>query len=38
MREAIGFGYGIRLLKQDFQETLISFLISQNNGIPRIKR
>jgi N-glycosylase/DNA lyase len=38
MREAIGFGYGIRLLKQDFQETLISFLISQNNGIPRIKK
>lgn len=38
MKEAIGFGYGIRLLKQDFQEMLISFLISQNNGIPRIKK
>jgi N-glycosylase/DNA lyase len=38
MKEAIEFGYGIRLLKQDFQEMLISFLISQNNGIPRIKK
>lgn len=38
MEEAIRFGHGIRLLRQDFQETLISFLISQNNGIPRIKK
>lgn len=38
MKEAIDFGHGIRLLRQDFQETLISFLISQNNGIPRIKK
>lgn len=38
MKEAIEFGYGIRLLRQDFQEMLISFLISQNNGIPRIKK
>lgn len=38
MREAINFGSGIRLLKQDFEETLISFLISQNNGIPRIRK
>ncbi|HHY64598.1 MAG TPA: DNA-3-methyladenine glycosylase 2 family protein [Clostridiaceae bacterium] len=38
MEEAIRFGYGIRLLRQDFEETLISFLISQNNGIPRIKK
>lgn len=38
MQEAISFGGGIRLLKQDFEETLISFLISQNNGIPRIRK
>lgn len=38
MREAIEFGHGIRLLRQEFQETLISFIISQNNGIPRIKK
>jgi len=38
MKEAIGFGHGIRLLRQDFQEMVISFLISQNNGIPRIRK
>lgn len=31
-------GRGIRILKQDFFETLISFIISQNNNIPRIKK
>lgn len=34
---AIEFGKGIHLLKQDVVETLFSFLISQNNHIPRIK-
>lgn len=38
MAEAIAFGQGMRLLKQDFHEMLISFLISQNNGIPRIRK
>ncbi|HHU90082.1 MAG TPA: DNA-3-methyladenine glycosylase 2 family protein [Clostridiaceae bacterium] len=38
MKEAISFGHGIRLLRQDFQETVISFIISQNNGIPRIQK
>ncbi len=38
MAEAINFGRGMRLLKQDFHEMLISFLISQNNGIPRIRK
>ncbi len=30
--------YGIRILKQDLFEALISFIISQNNNIPRIKK
>lgn len=38
IREAISFGQGIRILKQDPWETLISFIISANNGIPRIKK
>jgi len=38
MRKAIDFGYGIRILRQDFWETLISFIISANNRIPMIKK
>jgi len=34
---AYELGKGIRILKQDQWETLISFIISQNNNIPRIK-
>ncbi|MBO4301906.1 DNA-3-methyladenine glycosylase 2 family protein [Methanosarcinaceae archaeon] len=30
--------FGIRILRQDPWETLISFIISQNNNIPRIKK
>lgn len=37
MAEAIGFGSGIRILNQDLWETIVSFIISQNNNIPRIK-
>ena len=37
LKKACGFAGGIRLLRQDFWETLISFIISQNNNIPRIK-
>lgn len=37
MREAVHYGYGIRILGQDLWETIISFIISQNNNIPRIK-
>lgn len=38
MKEAIKTGYGIRLLRQDFWEILISFIISANNMIPRIMK
>lgn len=38
MKEAIKTGWGIRLLKQDFWEMLISFIISANNMIPRIMK
>lgn len=31
-------GGGIRIFRQDAWETLISFIISQNNNIPRIKK
>ena len=30
--------WGVRILRQDFFETLISFIISQNQQIPRIKQ
>ncbi|MGL6174502.1 MAG: DNA-3-methyladenine glycosylase family protein [Cellulosilyticaceae bacterium] len=38
MRQAIAFGPGIRILKQDPWEMLISFIISQNKAIPHIKQ
>lgn len=34
---SIEFGKGIRILNQDLWETIISFIISANNNIPRIK-
>lgn len=37
MKKSICYGYGIRILHQDIWETLISFIISANNNIPRIK-
>jgi len=36
--EAIDYGHGIRILNQEKWETLLSFIISQNNNIPRIKK
>lgn len=38
MSSAVEYGSGIRLLRQEFFETLISYIISQNNSIPNIKR
>lgn len=37
LREAIRYSPGIRILRQDSFEALVSFIISQNNNIPRIK-
>lgn len=37
MKISIQYGQGIRLLNQDLWETIISFIISANNNIPRIK-
>ena len=37
LEESIKFGNGIRILNQDLWEVLISFIISANNNIPRIK-
>ena len=37
MDEAISFGKGIRILRQELYETVFSFIISANNHIPRIK-
>lgn len=38
MQLAVDTGYGIRILRQDSWEALCSFIISQNNNIPRIKK
>ena len=37
LKISIQYGKGIRLLNQDLWETIISFIISANNNIPRIK-
>ncbi|MBP5657799.1 MAG: DNA-3-methyladenine glycosylase 2 family protein [Clostridia bacterium] len=36
--DALNYARGIRILRQDKWETLCSFIISQNNNIPRIKK
>ena len=38
IKEASDFGAGIRILRQDKWEALCSFIISQCNNIPRIKK
>ena len=37
LANSIEYGSGIRILNQDLWETIISFIISANNNIPRIK-
>ena len=38
LKEAIGYGWGLRILNQDPWETLTSFILSANNNIVRIKK
>lgn len=38
MEKSVEFGHGIRILRQDSWEILISFIISARNSIPNIKR
>ncbi len=38
MSKAVDYGSGIRLLQQDPWEAVISFIISQNSNIPRIRK
>ena len=37
LKVSVEYGKGIRILNQDLWETIISFIISANNNIPRIK-
>lgn len=38
MENAVHYGSGIRILKQELWETVVSFIISASNNIPRIKK
>lgn len=37
MIKAVNFGSGLRILRQNLWEVMVSFIISQQNNIPRIK-
>ena len=37
LKKAVEYGEGIRILKQDLWETIVSFIISQRKSIPAIK-
>ncbi|MDD3660932.1 MAG: DNA glycosylase [Lachnospiraceae bacterium] len=38
LKNAVSFGYGIRILRQDPFEAMISFILSQNKNIPAIRQ
>ena len=38
LKSAADYGSGMRILRQSYWETIVSFIISQNNNIPRIKK
>lgn len=38
LKDAVDYGYGIRILNNDVYEMIISFIISANNNISRIKK
>ena len=38
LKGCMDYGLGIRILKQDLWETVVSFIISANNNIPRIRK
>lgn len=38
LTQAAELGWGIRILKQDLWEMIVTFIISQQNNIPRIRR
>lgn len=38
LTDAAAYGRGIRILHQNLWETMVSFMISQNNNIPKIKK
>lgn len=38
LTDAFGYGSGIRILRQDLWECVVSFIISASNNIPRIKK
>lgn len=38
LKSAAEYGDGMRILRQSYWEAIVSFIISQNNNIPRIKK
>ncbi len=38
LKRAADYAPGMRILRQSYWETIVSFIISQNNNIPRIKK
>ena len=38
LKPCLQYGQGLRILRQDLWETIVSFILSANNNIPRIKK